>query len=346
MYIEKTITSHQRHSFFDLQRAAIIRETPSVRLRKAAQEGNIAAVKRLLKKVSNIQNPDPKTGYTTMMYATRYGHVELVELLLEQGHEEEVISMDNEGITVLMLAAMYNYEEIFFLYVSRYPECIHAISKNGWTALFYAAQNGNANLVSYLLSISADFDHVDNDGNSALHHASAWGHITVMDLLVSEGCNVDLKNNEHSTAYDYAYSTVVQEHLKEISQIPFNDDSTLSAASSQRQHSITNGPYSSSYSSTNGHLGLSNMTFSRGPSYGNASNIMIGHEGPVPRASTSSSSLVIPSTTSGNVNNSSNAMTSSRGSLQQSGSPCSISELERRRASSFSDARPKGHRPN
>jgi ankyrin repeat protein len=32
--------------------------------------------------------------------------------------------------------------------VSKYPECIHAISKNGWTALLYAAQNGNANLVS------------------------------------------------------------------------------------------------------------------------------------------------------------------------------------------------------
>lgn len=29
----------------------------------------------------------------------------------------------------------------------RYPECIHAISKNGWTALLYAAKNGNAALV-------------------------------------------------------------------------------------------------------------------------------------------------------------------------------------------------------
>ncbi|KAI8050661.1 ankyrin repeat-containing domain protein [Gilbertella persicaria] len=338
MYTEKPTTLHHRHSFFDLQRAAIIRDTPSVRLRKAAQEGNIAAVKRLLKKVSNIQNPDPETGYTTLMYAARYGHVDLVELLLELGHEEEVISMDKEGITVLMLAAMYNHEEIFFLYVSRYPECIHAISKHGWTALFYAAQNGNANLVSYLLSISADFDHIDNDGNSALHHASAWGHITVMDLLVSEGCNVNLENNEHSTAYDYAYSTLVQERLKEMSLIPFNDDSTLSVSSLQRQQSLVNGPYSSSYSSTSGYLGLNSMALSRGPSYGNT-----GHESPIPRASTSSSSLVIPSSASGT---NTGMLTSSRGSFQQqSGSPSSLSELERRRASSFGDTKPKGYRP-
>ena len=30
---------------------------------------------------------------TTLMYAARYGHVELVDLLLDMGHEEEVISM-------------------------------------------------------------------------------------------------------------------------------------------------------------------------------------------------------------------------------------------------------------
>ncbi|KAL7316131.1 Target of rapamycin complex 2 subunit avo2 [Mucor circinelloides] len=326
-------------SFFDLPRAAIIRDTPSVRLRKAAKEGNIAAVKRLLRKVSNIQNPDPETGCTTLMYATQFGHVDLVELLLELGHEEEVISVDNEGITVLMIAAMFNHEEIFFLYVSKYPECIHAISKNGWTALLYAAQNGNANLVSYLLSISADFDHIDNLGNSALHYASAWGHITVMDLLVSEGCNVDLENDEHATAYDYAYSTAVQEHLKEISQIPFNDDSTLSVSSSQRQQSLINAPYSSSYSSGI-HLGLTSMAISRGQSYA-------GHESPVPRASTSSSSLVIPSVTTpggGPLT----ASSSPRGSHYQQppiGSPSSFSELERRRASSFGDAKQKGYRP-
>lgn len=30
---------------------------------------------------------------TTLMYATQYGHVDLVELLLDLGHEEEVISV-------------------------------------------------------------------------------------------------------------------------------------------------------------------------------------------------------------------------------------------------------------
>lgn len=71
-------------SFFDLQRAAIVRESPSLRLRKASIgecfrktdenqltesyvslyliDGNIAAVRRLIKMVPNIQNPDPDNG--------------------------------------------------------------------------------------------------------------------------------------------------------------------------------------------------------------------------------------------------------------------------------------------
>lgn len=153
---------------------------------------------------------------------------------------------------------------------------------------------------------------------------------------------MDLENDEHATAYDYAYSTAVQEHLKEISQIPFNDDSTLSVSSSQRQQSLINAPYSSSYSSGI-HLGLTSMAISRGQSYA-------GHESPVPRASTSSSSIAIPSTTTqgGGVGGPLTASSSARGSSHHQqppiGSPSSFGELERRRASSFGDARPKGNR--
>ncbi|CEI90684.1 hypothetical protein RMCBS344292_05001 [Rhizopus microsporus] len=301
------------HSFFDLQRAAVIRDTAAVRLRKAAQEGNLAAVKRLVKKVVNIQNPDPENGYTTLMYAAKCGHVNVVEYLLEIGHEEEVISV------------------IFFLYVNKYKECIHAISKNGWTALLYAAQNGNTTIVGFLLSVPVDLDHTDNEGNSALHYAAAWGHVNVMDLLVSEGCNVDLRNNDGATAYDYAYSKAIQDHLREISQAHFNDDSSLSISSSQRQQSFTNAPYSSSYSSGT-YFGVSSTSISRGPSYP-------GHESPVPRASTSSSSLMNQPMTGAQLMSSSPRGPHYFQQQQSSGSPTSFSEIERRRASSFGDVR-------
>ncbi|KAI9310649.1 hypothetical protein BX666DRAFT_1166834 [Dichotomocladium elegans] len=56
--------THQHHigSFFDFRRQGIVRESYPIRLQKAARDGNLAAVKRLAKKVPNIQNPDPKNG--------------------------------------------------------------------------------------------------------------------------------------------------------------------------------------------------------------------------------------------------------------------------------------------
>ncbi|CEG79207.1 hypothetical protein RMATCC62417_13702 [Rhizopus microsporus] len=152
-----------------------------------------------------------------------------------------------------------------------------------------------------------------------------------MDLLVSEGCNVDLRNNDGATAYDYAYSKAIQDHLREISQAHFNDDSSLSISSSQRQQSFTNAPYSSSYSSGT-HFGVSSTSISRGPS-------CPGHESPVPRASTSSSSLMNQPMTGAQLMSSSPRGPHYFQQQQNSGSPTSFSEIERRRASSFGDVR-------
>lgn len=63
-------------------------------------------------------------------------------------------------------------------------ECCPCWSKNDATCMLEISKAKNFSLGQYLLSISADIDHVDNDGNSALHHASAWGHLAVMELLV------------------------------------------------------------------------------------------------------------------------------------------------------------------
>ncbi|KAI8577491.1 hypothetical protein K450DRAFT_251929 [Umbelopsis ramanniana AG] len=252
-----------KETFFDFPRSTIVREKPSVRLRKAVIDGNIHAVKRLLRKVNSIQNPDPDTGMTSLLLAAKHGKVDVVNYLLSVGHEDETISLDNEDNTVLMLAAINNEEEIFYRYAEKYPECIHAINKHGWSVLLFAAKNGNVNIVEFLLSISADVDHVDDDGNSALHHAAAWGHTHVITLLVLGGCNIDLENRQHFTASDYAYSFSVRVHLRELARMHLEDIaaiaprqslpfSTRSEASAGRPgpETIYRHRHSSSYEST------------------------------------------------------------------------------------------------
>ncbi|CAO3615803.1 unnamed protein product [Cunninghamella blakesleeana] len=265
------------------------------------------------------------------MYAAKNGHINLVNLLLDLGHEDEVISVDNEGITVLMIAIMYNQEEIFYSYVSKYPECIHAISKNGCSALLVAAQSGNANLVGSLLSISADIDHVDNNGNSALHYATAFGHPTVMELLISEGCNVDLENNDHFTAADFAYSFGIKELLKDLSERIYNTDSAASISSSYKQSFLNTRTYPSSISSN---PPLNTTIISRGPSHGTV-------ESPTPRASTSSSSVPF-STSAIPIMNSSNSVASHFYITGTSPSSFHDDHNERARKGSVDSRSPKG----
>jgi ankyrin repeat protein len=38
-------------------------------------------------------------------------------------------------------------QKIFYRYAEKYPECIHAINKHGWSALLFAAKNGNVDIV-------------------------------------------------------------------------------------------------------------------------------------------------------------------------------------------------------
>ncbi|RGB29356.1 hypothetical protein C1646_323445 [Rhizophagus diaphanus] len=74
-------------------------EDPRLRLRRAAREGNLDLIKRLLAK-TNMQNPDPENG------CCRHDYV--VEYLLQQGHEDLELSRDFENNTILMIAAKYN----------------------------------------------------------------------------------------------------------------------------------------------------------------------------------------------------------------------------------------------
>ncbi|OZJ02264.1 hypothetical protein BZG36_04694 [Bifiguratus adelaidae] len=194
----------------------MFKDPPSVRLRKATVDGNLFAVRRLIAKVDNVQNEDPENGWTTLMYAARYGHAELVRYLLDIQHEEHDLSMDYQGTSVLMVAAEYGHDEVFAIYAQYYPASIHAVNQEGKTVLLVAARKGNNDLINYLLDLGSDVDHTDDEGNTALHYASAWGNIQCMETLVYRGCNVSLKNHSGWTALDYAFSNQVASIFKEI----------------------------------------------------------------------------------------------------------------------------------
>ena len=58
-----------------------------------------------------------------------------------------------------------------------------------------AADRGDYDVVSSLLSRGIDIDQKNRYGNTALIDASSMGHERVVSLLIERGANIDIQNN-------------------------------------------------------------------------------------------------------------------------------------------------------
>ncbi|KAI0347159.1 ankyrin [Trametopsis cervina] len=210
----------------------------TVRLRRAVQENNLFLVKRLIKRTGDMRNPDPTNKrLTSLAWAAILGNEETFEYLLSVGHDDDEVSRDSEDSTILILLAEAkppvsgNYsagpsEQEFYgatlrmarLYYDRYPDTLDWANADGKTALHIASQRGNEELVRMLCDLGADVDLSDNEGNTPLHYASAWGHIP---LLIERGCQYNVRNNDGFTPSDYAYSTNTKDVLQDTARAQF-----------------------------------------------------------------------------------------------------------------------------
>jgi ankyrin repeat protein len=127
---------------------------------------------------------DDQYRYTPLIYASIFGHVEVVRVLLEGG---------------------VNVEKA---------------NANQWTALHSAACYGYLEVCRLLLDWGAKVDPVNRWKDTPLHCAARFGHLSGVKLLVERGADVRLKNISGQTATDAARSkgkTYVAEWLDLLS---------------------------------------------------------------------------------------------------------------------------------
>jgi len=74
-------------------------------------------------------------GRTALHHASRYGHVSVVELVLEKS---DVEAADDKEYTALVLAIKYRHLELASLLMSSGAD-VKAKDENGWTVLHSAA---------------------------------------------------------------------------------------------------------------------------------------------------------------------------------------------------------------
>lgn len=165
---------------------------------RATRYGHLEVVKLLLK-VSDkeVECKDTKYGQTALAWAAEWGHDPVVDLLLQTGADPKTTSHD--GKTPLIWAAKKgNVGVVKQLLEACSQEIETKDTKYGKTALAWAAQYGQIGVVEELLRAGAQANTTGFTGRTPLSYAAAKGRDEVVDRLLStEGVDFDLADHKY-----------------------------------------------------------------------------------------------------------------------------------------------------
>ncbi len=148
---------------------------------------SVDEVSELLRDGADIDAQD-KNGVTALMYVSKCGKIEMVEKLLAPNQTKPQSSL---------YSLVWSPEKIQGAEVDAQDRY-----KN--TALMYAANNSNIDIVETLINSDADINVVSACGNSPLTCAAQKRDLVLYELLAGNGASEDKKNRYGKTAHDYA----------------------------------------------------------------------------------------------------------------------------------------------
>ena len=170
---------------------------------KAAIEGDLEKVKKLLDKGANLLHEDKKK-WNALIWATCKGHIHIVRVLLERDAGEPYKARENL-LNTPAIKETEGYENSIGLKGALTPEkkVGLGIINNGArsTPLLWACFKGHHQILCLLLNSGQDLLETDSFGNNAIHQAAAGGSLRVMEILFQHGIKLEYKNNRgHSIA--------------------------------------------------------------------------------------------------------------------------------------------------
>jgi len=167
---------------------------------------------------SSVDRQDAE-GYNALIVACQNGHLETVNILLENGADPDASTA--EGVTALMLASQENRLDVVHVLLGNSVDgqlregddgkgeingedtneekeplvSVNARAANGCPALSFAAKYGNIQVVQALLAAGADRNLGHYNGELPFMTAAANGHLRVCDLLLMDDGGDDLLVN-------------------------------------------------------------------------------------------------------------------------------------------------------
>ena len=153
-------------------------------LMSAARTGNIDAVRLLLDRGADVNARERYKGQTALMWAAAERHAPIVKLLLERGADWKVRSFDRDTRPPKLSAA----------------SSISPIPRGGFTALMFAAREGDLESARIMLDAGVDINYGDVDNNTPLIAAIMNKQYTLAKFLIDRNADVTIADAGGRTA--------------------------------------------------------------------------------------------------------------------------------------------------
>lgn len=142
------------------------------------------------------------SGWTPLIIASSAGHEDIVATLLRR--EANPNKRTKQGQTALHYAASRNRFRIAEMLISCNAKLDVADETTSATPLHRAASKGNLKMVQLLTENKCQLDCIDIEGNTPLHLACEEERTEVAELLNQLGASTSIENKEGKTALDLA----------------------------------------------------------------------------------------------------------------------------------------------
>ena len=143
-------------------------------------------------------------GWTALHYAAANNHVPMVEYLISVGANVNHVcdyGTERYGPSSLHVAVARGHVEVVKCLVSAGADVDYSSIDNrilfGETPLAWAVVNHRQPMVLFLIDSGCDLDKADVDGNTPLHKAGYLGYVGIIELLVTRGAKVNVKNHRN-----------------------------------------------------------------------------------------------------------------------------------------------------
>ncbi|XP_052239797.1 protein phosphatase 1 regulatory subunit 12A-like isoform X3 [Dreissena polymorpha] len=143
-------------------------------------------------------NHQNKNGDTALHSAAQYGHVAVVDVLLQKSANPTIRNIENAS--PLDLAAQYGRLDVVKRLLISHPELANRPS-SVQSPLHLASRNGHTDVVSHLLDNKFDIQ-TKTEYGTALHEAALHGKLDCVRLLLGCGVDVNARDGHGQTALE------------------------------------------------------------------------------------------------------------------------------------------------